>query len=246
MPRFDPRVTLATLALLATTGCVTINGDRGALMRPGETIHESVHIDLAKAKDAERVDVRLEMNAGELRVNGGAKELVESDFTYNVAGWKPEVRFERTGLRGELLIKQGGHSGSLGTAKNEWQVNLNESVPLDFTLQCGAGDNRLFLGGLDLRDVEVNLGAGRVELDLRGKQPTHDYSVRINGGVGEADVKLPADTEIVAEASGGLGGIDVHGLEKQDGEWRNSAPRSKATIHLEVHGGIGQIRIDAQ
>jgi hypothetical protein len=244
MPRFDFKAALAALALLAMAGCVTINGP--GPMATGPMIHENVSIDRAKAKGTERVEVQLEMNAGELRVNGGAKELVEAEFAYNVASWKPEVRFDRNGFRGTLLIKQGGGSGTMGSSKNDWQVKLNNEVPLDFSLKCGAGENRLYLGDLDLRDVEINLGAGRIELDLRGHQPAHDYSVRIHGGVGEADVKLPADTSIVATAKGGIGGIEVHGLEKIEGEWRNPSVRSKSTIRLEVHGGIGQIRIDAQ
>lgn len=237
-----------SVALLAGLGgChVTINGD-SATAGTGETIHESNTVELSKAKGVERVRVDLELHAGELHVDGGAKELMEGDFTYNVASWKPEVRFDRSGFRSTLSIKQGGNTATMGSTKNEWRLRLNDEIPTDFSLHCGAGENRLNLGGLDLRDVEVHIGAGRVELDLRGRQPKHDYSVSIHGGVGEAVVHLPADTGVVATASGGLGEIEVNGLEKQGGEWRSGASgKGKSTIHLDVHGGIGKITIDAQ
>ena len=241
------RLSLGLALLAGLGGCnVTINGDH-AISGTGETIHESNTVDLAKAKGVERVRVNLELHAGELDVDGGAKELMEADFTYNVASWKPEVRFERSGFRSTLAVKQGGASATMGSTKNEWRLRLNDQIPTDFSLKCGAGENRLNLGELDLRDVQVHIGAGRVELDLRGRQPKHDYSVSIHGGVGEAVVHLPADTGVVATASGGIGEIEVSGLEKQGDEWRSGAAgKGKSTIHLDVHGGIGKITIDAR
>ncbi len=239
--------TFGAAMLAALGGCnVTVNGDR-AIASAGDTIHETSNIDLAKAKGVERIRVNLELHAGELHVDAGAKELMEGDFTYNVASWKPEVRFDRSGFRSTLSVKQGGASATMGSTKNEWRLHLNNDIPIDFALHCGAGENRLNLGELDLRDVQVHIGAGRVELDLRGRQPKHDYSVSIHGGVGEAVVHLPADVGVVATASGGLGEIEVNGLEKQGHEWRSgSAGKGKSTIHLDVHGGIGKITIDAR
>lgn len=235
------------VALLAGLGGCNVTVNDQAISGTGETVHESQTVDLAKAKGVERVRVNLELHAGELHVDGGAKELMEGDFTYNVAAWKPEVRFDRSGFRSTLSIKQGGRTATMGSAKNEWRLRLNAEIPTEFSLQCGAGENRLNLGALDLRDVEVHIGAGRVELDLRGRQPKHDYSVSIHGGVGEAVVHLPSDTGVVATASGGLGEIEVDGLEKQGGEWRSGASgKGKSTIHLDVHGGIGKITIDAR
>jgi hypothetical protein len=237
-----------SLVLLAgLPGCHIETNGGNSISGTGETIHESNTVDLSKARGVERLRVNLELHAGEMHVNGGAKELMEADFIYNVASWKPEVRFDRSGFRSTLSVKQGGSTATMGSTKNEWRLLLNDDIPTDFSLRCGAGENRLNLGELDLRDVEIHIGAGRVELDLRGRQPKHDYSVSIHGGVGEAVVHLPADTGVVATATGGLGEIEVNGLKKQGGEWRSGASgKGKSTIHLDVHGGIGKITIDAR
>ena len=238
---------IAAALLAGLSGCrFDMNGDR-TITGTGETVRESSTVAMSKAEGVERVRVALELRAGELHVDSGAKELMEAEFTYNVSSWKPEVRFDRSGFRSTLSIKQGGSTATMGSAKNEWRLKLNDGIPIDFSLHCGAGENRLNLGQLDLRDVEVHIGAGRVELDLTGRPPKHDYSVSIHGGVGEAVVRLPADIGVVATASGGLGEIEVHGLEKQGGEWRSGASgKGKSTIHLDVHGGIGKITIDAR
>ncbi len=237
----------AVILLAGLSGCrFDVNGDR-TINGTGETVRETNNVALSKAEGVERVRVALELHAGELHVDSGAKELMEGEFTYNVPSWKPEVRFNRSGFRSTLSIKQGGASATMGSAKNEWRLKLNDGIPIDFSLQCGAGENSLNLGQLDVRDVEVHIGAGRVELDLTGRQPKHDYSVSVHGGVGEAVVRLPADVGVVATASGGLGEIEVNGLEKHGGEWRSGASgKGKPTIHVDVHGGIGKITIDAR
>lgn len=247
MPPRKFQWTLAVILLAGLAGCrFDINGDR-AISGTGETVRESNSVPMSKAEGVERVRVALELHAGELHVESGAKELMEAEFTYNVSSWKPEVRFDRSGFRSTLSIKQGGSTATMGSAKNEWRLKLNDEVPIDFSLQCGAGENRLNLGQLDLRDVQVHIGAGRVEIDLTGRQPKHDYSVSVHGGVGEASVRLPADVGVVATASGGLGEIEVNGLEKQGNEWRSGASgKGKPTIHVDVHGGIGKITIDAR
>jgi hypothetical protein len=52
---------------------------------------------------------------------------------------------------------------------------------------------------------------------------------------------------IIANASGGIGDIEVHGLEKHNGRWTNAAyEHSPVTIHLEVKGGIGNITLTAE
>ena len=247
MPSRRTRWALAVTLLAGLGGCrFDVNGDH-SINGTGETVRETNDVALSKAEGVERVRVALELHAGELHVDSGAKELMEGEFTYNVSSWKPEVRFDRSGFRSTLSIKQGGRSATMGSAKNEWRLKLNDGVPIDFSLQCGAGENRLNLGQLDVRDVEVHIGAGRVELDLTGRQPKHDYSVSVHGGVGEAVVRLPSDVGVIATASGGIGDIEVNGLEKQGGEWRSGASgRGKPTIHVDVHGGIGKITIDAR
>ena len=102
------------------------------------------------------------------------------------------------------------------------------------------------LGELNLRSVDVNMGVGEVTLDLRGRTPARSYDVRINGGVGQANVHLPRDVAIYATAQGGIGDIHVEGLERRGNHWVNAAKLdSPVTIRVDVKGGIGEIRLVA-
>ena len=197
--------------------------------------------------DSEAVRVNLRMGAGDLRVTDGAAKLLRADFAYNVPSWKPEVRYSRSGKEGVLTVEQPGknHTTTLGNTKYSWDLQLNKKVPMDLTVNFGAGQARLDLGSLLLHGVEVNMGVGQLDLDLRGA-PHHSYNVAIHGGIGEATVRLSADAGIYAEAHGGIGGIKVRGLQQEDGHWVSpSYDRAENKVRIEINGGIGQINVIA-
>jgi hypothetical protein len=209
--------------------------------RPIQHEHKVVELDTS-----ELTRVHLTMGAGELAVKGGATSLLEADFNYNVPAWKPSVAHHSTGTQSDLEISQGSEATVLGKTVNRWQLALNDSMPLEVMVHFDAGEARMRLGSLNLRNVELHMGAGEMEMDLRGK-PVKSYRVEIHGGVGSATVYLPASVAISATASGGIGDINVSGLEKRNGRWINPRAESAAvTIELDVKGGVGEIRIVAE
>lgn len=225
---------IAASALL-WTGCIELSH-----VETGPMQTEPVTIDGA---GAQRADVQLDLGAGELHVSGGAAKLLEGTFDYNVPAWKPSVTSSMNGSHATVTIKQPEHVRLGGNTHYTWNLALNNKVVLDLTLNCGAGEARLNLGDLDLRDVNVHIGVGEVDLNLEG-HPTRDYDVNISGGVGQATVRLPHDVGIWAQAHGGIGSINVEGLEKHGDHYENSQYDSaKVNVRVKVQGGVGEIRI---
>jgi hypothetical protein len=209
----------------------------------GPTEHDSKVIDLDKS---EATRVELKMETGELQVEGGSPKLLEADFTYNVHAWKPVVEYQSTGARSDLAISQPSGTRASGNTENRWSLKLSDAVPMDVSTHMGVGEAHMKLGSLNLRSVQLNVGVGDVEMDLRG-DPKHSYDVQIHGGVGEATVHLPGNVAISATASGGIGDISVKGLEKRDGRWINPRHESApVTITLDVKGGVGEIHLVAE
>ncbi|MCP5115794.1 MAG: hypothetical protein GY953_33615 [bacterium] len=222
--------------LLAMAGCVGI-----------EAVHdpktESESVEIGKA---ELVTAEISMPAGELEVASGAEKLLEGDFTFTAPELRPEVSYQETGFRGRLKLQSSAGKGVIlrGQHTNHWKVRLNKDTPLDLHIKLGAGEGNLELSGLDLRSVDVEMGAGEMGLDLTGGEWTRDFDVKIRGGVGEANVRVPNDVGVVAEAAGGIGEIQVRGMRKRGDQWYNDAyGESPATIRLDVKGGIGEINI---
>jgi N-terminal domain of toast_rack, DUF2154 len=231
------RYLLLAPALLALTGCVIDTRRAG----PVQYSSESVEMD-----DSEGVRVDLKMGAGDLRITDGGPKLMRGDFAYSVPSWKPEVRYSRTGKQASLTIEQPDKNHTrLGNTKYSWDLQLNKKVPVDLALHFGAGQARLDLGSLDLRGVELEMGVGQMDVDLRGA-PKHSYNVGIHGGIGQATVRLLADTAVYVEAHGGIGSIQVRGLQQEEGHWVSpSYDRAENKIRIQIQGGIGEIKVVA-
>ena len=205
--------------------------------------HETKTIDL---QGATAVTANLNFPAGQLNINGGSNHLVDADFRYYDTQDEPEMDYNVNSGRGELDVKENDGSVHFGTRDSEWDLHFNESVPLDLTLQMGAGQSNLKFAGVDLTHLEVHLGAGQMILDLTGPRK-QDLSADIHGGVGQAEVRLPKDVGVRAHASGGIGSINVRGLTKQGNEYVNAAyGKTPATIDLNIEGGIGEIDLNQE
>jgi len=196
-------------------------------------------------ENAQSVRTHLVMGAGELNVSGGADALMEADFAYNVADWKPKVDYDVSGDTGELSVKQGSGKGVRlgGDARNEWDLRLNDEVPTDLVVSMGAGESDLDLDSLTLTGLDLQMGAGETTVDLTGDYD-RDFDASIQGGVGEATVMLPSEVGVRARAEGGLGKINAVGLEKEGDSYVNDAyGDSDVTLDVDVQGGIGQINL---
>lgn len=234
VPHFE--IGLLAAAALILTAC---NFDHDA-RRAGPLRDEPIEIG---GDNVERANVELDMRAGELKLRGGATKVLEGRFEYNIEGSKPLVKSSINESHATITIREPEHLPLHGDRRYIWDLQLNDNLLLDLALNCGAGQATLKLGSLALRHIEVHMGAGQVDLDLRGK-PTRDYDVKIAGGVGQANVQLPQDVGIWAEAHGGLGSITVTGLEKRGDHWENDLyDKAKVNVRVEVSGGIGEIRI---
>jgi hypothetical protein len=239
--------------LLAASGC-------GGGARVGELRTESETVELGGTGP---VRVEIEMAAGELDVSGGAAELLEASFTYNVAELKPEVDYS-----GDMLtvrtpdVKAGINSlWDLDDYRYEWDLRLNDDVPMDMQVNMGAGRSSLQLGTLSLTSLEVTRGAGEVVIDLSGSTSLtrlnvgggagaitvdltgdwqNDLEATSEGGLGARTLILPADVGVRVKVEVGVGTVDATGLTKEGEYYTNDAyGQSDVTLYIDVSGGVG-------
>jgi hypothetical protein len=233
-------VAVAATALFAGA-CGTQRG--GTQQQVGEMQRQSHSI---QAQNANSVRANLKMGAGELNLSGGADQLMEAEFSYNVADWKPKVNYEVSGETGELMVRQGSGGGVRlgGEARNEWDIRFNDEVPTDLAVQMGAGESDLDLDSLSLTGLNLQMGAGKTTVDLTGDY-AQDFDASIQGGVGEATVLLPSEVGVRAKAAGGLGTINAEGLQQEGNSYVNDAyGESEVTLEVDVQGGIGEINLE--
>src|SRR5215208_6545618 len=237
-------VVLSIVMMVATAVLAGACGMQpGGTPQVGKMQSESKSVD---PKNAQSARAQLKMGAGELYLTGGADQLMEGEFSYNVADWKPKVNYDVSGDTGELMVKQGSAEGAglSGDARNEWNIRLNDEVPTDLVVQMGAGESDLDLDSLTLTGVDLQMGAGKTTVDLTGDY-AQSFDASIQGGVGEATVLLPSDVGVKAKAQGGMGKINAEGLKRVGNSYVNDAyGESDVNLSVDVQGGIGQINLE--
>ena len=233
----------SVLVLVAAAAAATLLGSCGG-QEAGELQRDSRSVDV---ENAQSVRTELRVGAGELNVTGGADALMEANFTYNVADWRPEVSYEVSGDEGVLRADQGSGGEDVfgGNTRNEWDVRLNDEVPIDLDVEMGAGESDLDLDSLTLTGLDLSMGAGQTVVDLTGDYG-QDLTASIEGGVGEATVRLPSEVGVRVSAEGGLGSINAEGLQRDGEAYVNEAyGESDVTLDVQVRGGVGQINLEA-
>jgi hypothetical protein len=227
-----PRFALA-MAILAVVWLAAACDEPGNILTDTQTV---------AAGGAERVEVELEMGAGELRLASATQDaLLDATFRYNRPRLRPEVDYNVSGSTGHLRVGR-RHAGiSFGHVHNEWDLRLGRSLPVDLRVNLGAGESKLDLRGLQISGVDIVMGVGEMTLDLQGPH-AKSFDVKINGGVGSGRIYLPADVGVRARVQGGIGSVDVHGLSKQGGVYTNDAyGKSSVTIDIDINAGIGSL-----
>jgi hypothetical protein len=220
--------------LLSITACTV---DTGPVETSGERIDPGA---------AESVRAEIRMGAGELHIEGGASNLMTGNFRYSERVGRPIVRYDVTGDHGRLLVESPKSSGSGAKTVNTWDLRMSQDMPLDVTVNLGAGESTLDMSQLQVRSVDVSMGAGEMTLNMSGKYK-RDVNVQVNGGVGEARIRLPKDIGAEVRATGGIGSIDTRGLTKRDGKYYNDAyAEGKPAVRMEVQGGIGNITLSVE
>ena len=213
----------------------------------GDTINRTVTIPLEEAAE---LDASIRMGAGQLKLEAGGADALEADFEYRPSSLKPNVSYDVASgdpAVGNLSVRQPEQSGFLfSNAKNSWDLQLAQDVPLDLDVDLGAGEGDLILGGLELRELKLNMGAGDMTVDFAGDWD-HDVVASIQAGVGQLTLKLPADVGVRVDGRGtGIGDfVADSGFEVDGDAFVNRAyGETTTTIEISVARGIGEVRLE--
>lgn len=234
-------VAMAGVLVLGISGCIVGSGS-GPIVRPGPMQTEKLSVPLSTAKS---LRAHLQMSAGEMDISGGSSKLMDGEISYNVPEWKPDLEYTENNGEGSLMVMQPEqHHTTLGGPKYTWNLHFNDKMPLELAIEMGAGDSKLNLAELNLRSLDVQVGAGNATIDLTGDWK-QDVTATIQGGVGEVRVKLPKDLGVRVSVEGGLGSVSAPDFQRDGDDYVNdAAKKSKPTVEVHISGGIGQVYLE--
>jgi hypothetical protein len=239
---------LVVLAVLgAGAAFVVANGDFTA---PGALTTAPVNIRLNNATSA---DVRVDLGVGNLSIgsmSGDAKLLATGNLDYFETHGAPRQDVTESGdtANVELAGRAGrwnfGSNWFNGSRSPGWQINLNESMPLDLEVDSGTGNLTLDLEKLQVSTLKVDSGTGNASITLPANP--RNTTVDIDGGTGNLELILPQNVEARIEVDSGIGNTNVEArFSKQSEDTYESSGYSTATnkLTIKVDHGIGNLNI---
>ena len=238
----NPRVIVvlaAVITLLATSGCVPTRPP----VRVGELQTRSESVALGDAKSE---SVEIDMAAGELDVSGGASELLQAKFSYNVAELEPQVAHSGGTLSVRTPSVKAGVASlrNLDDFRNTWDLHLNDNVPMKLHVVMGAGSADLKLGSLSLTSLDLDQGVGPVTVDLTGNWKA-DLDAKIKRGLGDLALRLPPSACVRVGIEEGVGKVDAQGLVKDGNDYVTDAcGRSEVTLRIDISAGVGNTKLE--
>lgn len=224
------------LALIAF-GVWTLFGSR--FRRVPEIEHASIPLD-----GASRARVRLNHGAGRLSLNSGASadQLIEGDFGGGLDLDK-QHRGDELDIRMSVPVQFLPFSWGPGYSL-DWDLRVNPEVELDLHLEAGAGETRLDLNDLLVRNLQLKTGASRTEVVLPGN--AGHTRVDISAGAAQVNVVVPQGVGARIRTRGGISDIQVDQARfPRVGDYYQSQDYSEASnrVDLDVEMGVGSVRI---
>lgn len=182
-----PLVVLLLVVVLVTTACrFGLSLPEVKTIQTGPTQEEQISIATPSGEDA---DLTIGFSAGVLKITPGASgELVSGTAVYNVNDLKPRIRQEGRSISletGEMQLKGIPNFGK--NLKNEWNLKLGD-FPMALTINAGAYQADIELGGLALKNLEVSDGAADTRFTFKEPNKTEMDTLRYETGA--STVKL--------------------------------------------------------
>ncbi len=176
------KIILVVLVLALASMACGFSIDLPERPKAGPEVEESITV---AAPESDETRLTISFGVGELTLSPGAQSLVDGTAVYNVEDLKPEI--EKNG--NSIEIKQGDFKNPppFDDIKSEWDLKLG-NTPLDLTVQAGAYEGNLELGGLALKSLTVKDGAANVDISFSEPNQTEMSILRYETGA--SNVKL--------------------------------------------------------
>ena len=201
-----------------------------------------------QVRDTQPLRVRVTYGAGELGLRrANASQLYEMRVRYNALRSEPVHAFDSAARTLRLGVQRASSRGEgdrdqAGTL----QLALSNRVPLDLTLDLGAVEADLDLGGLRLNRLMVESGASdaRIRFDTSNEVPMESLDLDVGvASLRAANLANANAREVRVNARVGSVDLDFGGEWTQDVELRVEVALGGVTVRVPADVGV---KVDVQ
>jgi hypothetical protein len=214
----------------------------GALTRRGAAVEgQTVSIPLENARSAR---IKLDHGAGRLNVSGGAATSEALNGTF---GGEVEYKSRLEGDRLEVKVHNSPHLfwAWYPGQSLDWDIRLNNDVPLSLKIDSGASSSTLDLSALKVVELDVDSGASSTEVTLPAN--AGNTRVDIDTGASSLSVRVPTGVAARIRIKSGVAAVnvDTSRFPRLESGLYQSADYASATNRADVtvNAGVGSIEV---
>ncbi|MCF6136302.1 toast rack family protein [Pseudalkalibacillus berkeleyi] len=192
------------------------------------------------------LNATLVIGTGKLHISGGTDKIMDANFSFKGEGLEPIVDYEISENRkGQLTVSQcSSKFANMFNPKQDWQMTLNDQLPLLINLELGAGKSKLNLSSLNMKELNIEAGMGETEIDLTGNW-LESFNVNIENGVGKTKIYLPKHIGVKLDVDKGVGKVHADYFIKVGSSYQNQAyENAKTKIDVKVDVGVGDVILE--
>ena len=189
------------------------------------------------AEGAERIEVSFDFMAADLRIDpGDIAAAAEMEIVYDVNRVEYAVDYDVRNGTGYLVAESerlDDDDINDDGAENEWSVVLSKNYPVTIDMEMGACDATLNLGGLQLQELSLEVGAVSAEIGFGEPNPVRCDRIDIEAGAVSLDMTDIGNANFdLFSFEGGAGSFDLDFRGEYHGV---------STIEIEVGMGSADI-----
>ncbi len=204
-------------------------------------------------KGEESLPIEAGIEKGSFKIDYGAGNLgigknpgKEINFIYKDSFAAPKLDYKIKNNQAEYKIKHS--TGRTSTPipnkpQREWKVNLPQNLLWDLELNLGAAKAELDFREIDLKSLDLDMGAGDITIWLgeRGLETDID----IDAGASNIKIIVPQNMELKIKVDGGLNSTNLGdlGLTKKDGYYIIEDITSSSKLILKFEGGVSRFEL---
>ena len=228
------------LAVLAGAIWLSLESDLGRRGLEAEQIRQALG-------EASQAEVLVDPGVGVLRLEALAEsaDLIQGtvylsageEIDQDAATSGERIRYELRTLKDNWIVPLGGWND-----QRVWDLGLTPGASLDVAASLGAGEAVLDLTGLQMNDLRVDVGLGRIEITLPAEGR---FEGGVESGIAQIVIVVPRGMELRVQGDTGLVVREVPDDYQQEEDTITSPGYAGAQnrVDLTVEEGIGILEI---
>lgn len=179
-----PLVFVLIALMLASLACSVNIGNVGVNTTAGPKQTFTVQEPLPSGSEPVKID--LGMGAGTLNLGVGASGLMDGTVEYNLEGLKPTLT--HNGQDYSLKQEHIDRISFTTDVINDWNLKLNDSIPMNLDISAGAYQGTMDFSGLRLQKLSISDGASQTNVSF--KTPNPEKMSELSYKTGASQVKM--------------------------------------------------------